>query len=173
MKSVRGRIPISIMNMRKQIGQLSSILYPLIVGIIVGLAGGAAISQADAPKLGLWEDVALKSPNKSRPHLNLSAAYIRQGRYAKGLDEAELVIKLSPDSVSGYINAASAAMKLGAWELAFKYTSDALQRKGIKMIAHNYVILAEILGKKNEADLMRGRIKTGEFRDYTKLDLNE
>lgn len=149
------------------------LVLPLVLGLWLGVLLSGVMAEFKQPKRTIWEDAAIKSPMKYRPHLNLSAQYMNDGRFARSLDESQTAIKIEPSKISGYINAASASMKLGAWQLAYIYTGEVLKRKPIKAAADNYVILCTMLGKKEEADNIRKKIEAGEYKDLKTLDLKD
>lgn len=64
-------------------------------------------------KLALWQDAAVKSPNKSRPHNNLGNAYLLLGNAATAADNYRTAIRLDPDNIEPYYNLALALKNLG------------------------------------------------------------
>jgi Flp pilus assembly protein TadD len=57
-----------------------------------------------ADDVKLWEDVAAKSPNKSRPYNNLGRGYARVGNMEKAIWAYEQEAQFNPKSVSAYNN---------------------------------------------------------------------
>jgi tetratricopeptide (TPR) repeat protein len=68
-----------------------------------------------ASPIRLWEDTVKKSPEKPRPYLNLSKAYIENGNSSKAIQCIEIALKLGRDRglegkeiVAAYMNLAAA-----------------------------------------------------------------
>ena len=61
-------------------------------------------NQVWKSELSLWQDVVSKSPQKARPHSNLSMAYGKVGDYDKAIQHAERAIRLDPQFAQAYYN---------------------------------------------------------------------
>jgi len=72
----------------------------------------------------LWEDAALKSPNKARPHNGLGLALSRTGRLDDAIVEFQRVLELNPKHGGAYLNLGSIYFKQGKLEEAI----EALQK---------------------------------------------
>ena len=123
-------------------------------------------------RIALWTDNSNKSPAKHRVRLNLSAYYFAERRYARSLDEAQQAIITEPDKVTGYINGMSAALKLGAYELAYDYGLKIMAIRPMKVTAQNLEQLALVLGKKGE-EVKIWQEKAGGLEDVKRLSLAE
>ena len=122
-------------------------------------------------RIALWTDNSNKSPAKHRVRLNLSAYYFAERRYARSLDEAQQAIITEPDKVTGYINGMSAALKLGAYELAYDYGLKIMAIRPMKVTAQNLEQLALVLGKRGEDKIWQE--KAGGLEDVKRLSLAE
>jgi Flp pilus assembly protein TadD len=61
----------------------------------------------------LWKDVVMKSPEKSRPHLNLGNAYERQKRFDEAISEYKTALLFKPNYVEAYYNLGLAYLDKG------------------------------------------------------------
>ena len=68
----------------------------------------------------LWEDAALKSPNKARPHNGLGLALSRTGRLDEAIVEFQRVLELDPKHGGAYLNLGSIYFKQGKLEEAIQ-----------------------------------------------------
>jgi tetratricopeptide (TPR) repeat protein len=87
-------------------------------GVVLLLFGSLtfARNQVYASPVLLWEDAAKKSPEKYRPFINLSSAYMENGDAARAIESAQEAIKQwnkrssnSKDILTAYINLTTAA----------------------------------------------------------------
>lgn len=60
----------------------------------------------------LWNDVALKSPNKARPHFNRGIEYFKSNQYNKAIADYDKTIQISPNFSHAYLNRALAYERL-------------------------------------------------------------
>ncbi|MBI2251423.1 MAG: tetratricopeptide repeat protein [Armatimonadetes bacterium] len=98
-------------------------------------------------ELSLWKDCALKSPNKSRTHLGLAAAYYNAGHINKSILEYQKALRLSPDSILIYRDLSSLYIR----EKKYKEVLAIIQ-KGLK-IKEDFLLynnLGIILMKQNK-----------------------
>ena len=144
-----------------------------IIALIVIALGllTASRNMAWHDNIALWSNSAGNSPDKHRVRLNTSAYYYNAGRYARALDEAQQAIITEPDKVTGYINAMSASLKLGAYEMAYNYGVKIMSIRPIKVTATNLATLSVILGKKGEFQKWTAMSKG--LEDVKRLSLNE
>jgi tetratricopeptide (TPR) repeat protein len=135
---------------RRELAELGTALALVLFGAWLGGMGtGIWLSYELGPRT-LWEDTVMKSPNKFRPRINLSAEYEKRGNYAGALLHAQRAIQIDPFKPEGYINAHTAALRLKSPELAFQYGKEVLKRKNLRIILDNQIFLAELLGLKEE-----------------------
>ena len=64
-------------------------------------------------ELTLWNDAALKSPGKPRPHNNLAMAYAAMNDYDQAINEYNKAIALNPNYAATYSNRGTAYFKKG------------------------------------------------------------
>lgn len=84
---------------------LSKISVPLIIVLMVLLAGTTfERNRVWETKLSLWEDVAKKSPMKSRVHNNLGNCYMLLNRYFEAIEEYKKAVNLDKNNVEAYYN---------------------------------------------------------------------
>lgn len=70
-------------------------------------------------KLALWQDAAMKSPNKSRPHNNLGNCYFLLDRFAEAAASYQKAIRLDSRNAESYYNLALTLKNLGRDDEAF------------------------------------------------------
>jgi protein O-mannosyl-transferase len=85
------------------------------VGILLLGAGTIMRNEVYASPISLWEDTVKKSPEKPRPYLNLSKAYIENGNPQKAIQHIQTALSLGHDRgledkeiVAAYMNLAAA-----------------------------------------------------------------
>ncbi len=87
-------------------------------GVILLLFGSLTVArnQVYASPVLLWEDAAKKSPEKYRPFVNLSSAYMEKGDAARAIESSQEAIKQwkkrssnSKDVLTAYINLTTAS----------------------------------------------------------------
>ena len=87
-------------------------------GVVLLLCGTLTVTrnQVYASPVLLWEDAAKKSPEKYRPFVNLSSAYMENGDTAKAIESSQEAIRQwkkkgsnSKDILTAYINLTTAA----------------------------------------------------------------
>src|SRR5574343_239306 len=95
-----------------------SLIGTAIIAFLIGLIG-AGLLWRNALQSGpttIWQDVVLKNPNYHRANLNVSLEYLEKKEYAMCLAYAQRAIKRAPNRPTGYVNAGTCAVKLGAYE---------------------------------------------------------
>lgn len=90
--------------------------------------GAAAYSRNDvwADKLALWKDIAEKSPNKARAHINLGLAYRETGLLNEAIAEYGIALTLEPDNPVLLNNMGVARLMLGQAGEAVPFIEKAL-----------------------------------------------
>ncbi|HBA87253.1 MAG TPA: tetratricopeptide repeat-containing protein [Geobacter sp.] len=111
----------------------------------------------------LWQDTALKSPQKVRPHNNLANALIAEGRVDEAIEELKLARKLEPDNADTLRNLGAAYEKKGGVDQAIEQYGVALRTNPNNKYAHYNLGVA--YNKKGLADLA-----VAEFLIAVKLD---
>lgn len=71
--------------------------------------------------LSLWEDVAIKSPQKSRVHNNLGNCNVLLDRYFQALEEYRKAVELDTGNIEAYYNLAITLEKVGIANQAAYY----------------------------------------------------
>ncbi|MDE2058816.1 MAG: tetratricopeptide repeat protein [candidate division NC10 bacterium] len=111
------------------------------VGVIVGIvamAWGLGTIQRNTvwqDERALWLDAATKSPQKSRPHLNLAIAYLNHDQTALAIEEARRGVELQPDYAafrvlgSAYLDAGRIEEAVSTLEKALELNPDGLQAR--------------------------------------------
>jgi tetratricopeptide (TPR) repeat protein len=101
------------------------VAYGLIGALVVVLAIGTyARNRVWASEISLWEDAAMKSPAKLRPHLNLGTYYSFQGRLEDAKREIMIALTLSPASPELHNNLGMIYRKMKAYDHAiYEYTT--------------------------------------------------
>jgi len=77
-------------------------------------------------EVDLWLDCVKKSPNKSRPYVNLSYAYINAGAYDRAIEASQKAIEIDPKSAHGYHNLGVIFEKRGELDKAIEMTKKSL-----------------------------------------------
>ena len=75
----------------------------------------------------LWEDVARKSPNRSRVYYNLGNEYFKSGQMHKAIDQYRRALMIRPDFGEAHNNLGSAYLALGEIDTAIGQMNIALQ----------------------------------------------
>jgi tetratricopeptide (TPR) repeat protein len=78
-------------------------------------------------KIILWEDVVMKSPEKSRPHNNLGNAYAEQNRFDEAISAYKTAIQFNPNHVQAHNNLGIAYGKQNRFDKAISEFKTALQ----------------------------------------------
>ena len=153
----------------KGIATLCLIAMAILTWVVIMIV--SIFSEAALGSRTIWEDAALKSPHKYRPHINLSTQYFRSGEYARALSEAQRAIEIDPKKASAYINATTCAVKLGAWKLAYKYSHEVLKRRPIRTTVQNHITICRIIDKNDEANRFEKNLSA--YQDIDKWTLDE
>lgn len=77
--------------------------------------------------LSLWTDVVKKSPDKLRPHNNLSALYIDRNQVREALRYAERAVAIDPQNADAHYNRGTALLREGRLEEAARSLDEALR----------------------------------------------
>lgn len=75
----------------------------------------------------LWQDVAKKSPQKVRPHNNLSALFIDRNRVREALHHAGQAVHLDPENADAHYNLGTANLRAGRLEEAVRSLEETLR----------------------------------------------
>ena len=142
------------------------------VGVIVLVLGTASWQRNSVwqSEVALWRDAAMKSPNKPRPHYNLSKALMLKGDVDAALSEARTGVRLAPQNPEALTDLGAVYDRKGWNEKAIEVFRAALARKPDYVIARaNLGIDLEKQGKVKEAiEEYRTALKT-EPDDFTAL----
>lgn len=87
-------------------------------------------------EVAFWEDVAEKSPLKSRVHNNLGHIYSSRGLVDRAIEEYETAVRLRPDNPGARYNLGTAYMSRGSVEKAIEQFRAALQLSPDYLNAH-------------------------------------
>ncbi|NWF93583.1 MAG: tetratricopeptide repeat protein [Syntrophaceae bacterium] len=93
----------------------SSLAEIVIFGLVILLltAGAFYRNRLWNSPVDLWADCVKKSPNKSRPYVNLGLAYFESGQYGKALETTQKAIDIDPKSANAYYNLGMVLQKMG------------------------------------------------------------
>jgi tetratricopeptide (TPR) repeat protein len=97
--------------------------------------GTHARAEVWSSPVGLWEDTAGKSPNKSRVHQQLAQAYYDEQRYAAAIPEFEKSARLELPEYNMLINWALAYQRMGQFDQAL---AKLRQAATLEQTAHVY-----------------------------------
>jgi tetratricopeptide (TPR) repeat protein len=97
--------------------------------------------------LALWQDTALKSPKKMRPHFQLAFAYQEQGRFDLAVDEFQKTANLEPPTADMLIDWGLAYDGLNQPELALAKFREAAAKEPS---AHVYTQIGYIYAKRSQ-----------------------
>lgn len=101
----------------KYLSSNKKILYSSLIAIIVILSSlTLARNQVWQTPFDLWTDVVKKSPQKSRPNLNLGIAHFKNTKPLLALKSFDRAIKLKPVSWLAYFNRAETYLLMGNLE---------------------------------------------------------
>ena len=95
----------------------------------------------------LWEDTVSKSPNKSRDHLQLAAAYYDQGKFDLALAEYQKASQIDPPEYSMLLNWALTYDSLNQPENAL---AKLRQAAALDATAHVYSQIGMVYGKRGQ-----------------------
>lgn len=90
-----------------------------------------------ADELGLWRDVAEKSPGKARAYSNIGYALVRKDRFSEAIPYFEKVIMLKPDFFGAYNNLGNVLVQRGDYGGSIKYFKRAIELKPDNWKAYN------------------------------------
>jgi Flp pilus assembly protein TadD len=106
----------------------------------------------------LWEDVVMKSPEKSRPHNGLGEAYAKQNRLDEAISEYKIAIQLRLDDADAYNNLGVAYAKQNRLDEAISAYKTALYFRPYH--AEAYYNLGNTYVKQNRLDEAISAYKT-------------
>ena len=104
--------------------------------IVVGTAGVVLIvlmgatyarNRVWSSEISLWEDIAEKSPGKSRPHNDLGRGYLREGRLEEAAEEYRKELEIDPMSSSAHNNLGSIYGQWGKFSEAKEHILKAIE----------------------------------------------
>jgi len=99
----------------------------------------------------LWADAAKKSPDKARPHINLTDVLIARGKLSEAIRHAAIALRVDPDSAAAHINMGSALFSSGKIDASMHHFERVLQISPYDHQAHNNLGLALVCKGKLEA----------------------
>lgn len=98
----------------------------------------------------LWADCAAKSPDKSRPHNNLSVALREKKQWQRAFAEAQIALRLNPQSLRGRVNLGNLYTDKKMWQEAEAEFRQVLAQK--PDYAEVYVSLGNIYAAQGKLD---------------------
>ncbi|MCK5633185.1 tetratricopeptide repeat protein, partial [bacterium] len=122
----------------------------VLMGIIIVLFSFLAFQRNKIwnSEITLWEDVVAKSPNKSKPRINLGNAYFSIRDYGKALIQFEKAVKMDNQAVEAYNGLGLIYEKKGEYESAINYYNKVLEIKPNKAEAYsNRGVVYKSMGK--------------------------
>jgi tetratricopeptide (TPR) repeat protein len=114
-----------IVGKRLKANLLEMIAFALVILLL--MAGAYWRNQLWNNQIEFWTDCVRKSPNKSRPHINLSTAYFESGQYDRAFEVIQKAIKLDPKSGDSYYNLGLIYQKMGDLSKAIAMEKKALE----------------------------------------------
>jgi protein O-mannosyl-transferase len=118
----------------------SKIIFFFLCALVVELYGyGTALRNFTwANEWMLWEDAALKSPNRPGPHNGLGLAFANVGRFDEAIEELKRAIEISPYYGGPYLNLGVVYYRLGRYEEAIQAYQKAISLDtNLAMDGHN------------------------------------
>ena len=124
----------------------------LILTLAVAALGAVTLLRNDlwADNIRLWKDVAEKSPNKARAHINLGHAYREAGLLDEALKEYAVAIKIEPRNHVLLNNMGVAYLMLGQPDMAMPRIKGSLALNPGYEDAHNSLGYAYFLMDRND-----------------------
>jgi tetratricopeptide (TPR) repeat protein len=95
--------------------------------LLLLLVGTYARNSLWNNEIELWKDCVKKSPQKSRPHVNLGFAYYEAGDYAKAYAMTQRAIELKPNNAEAHHNLGIILQKMGDLSKAAQKVKESLQ----------------------------------------------
>jgi Flp pilus assembly protein TadD len=103
------------------------LLSAALVMIVMSLSAAAySRNFVWGSELGLWRDVARKSPDKARPHNNLGVAYKNEGMFDEAINEYRTALLINPKDVDAHNNLGTAYERMGMFEEAVREIRTAI-----------------------------------------------
>jgi tetratricopeptide (TPR) repeat protein len=100
----------------------------------------------------LWQDVIAKSPNKSRPYINLGTALGKAGRMQEAIKALTRAIQLNPDNSEPYVNLGAALASVSRLNEAARTLAQAVALDPENADAlNNLGIVLKDIGRLDEA----------------------
>ncbi|MBI5643613.1 MAG: tetratricopeptide repeat protein [Deltaproteobacteria bacterium] len=111
----------------------------IVLLLIVAALGGATLSRNEvwADKIAFWKDIAEKSPDKARAHINLGFAYREEGLLDEALDEYRKALTIEPQNPVLLNNIGVAHLMLGNIDEAIKAIKSSIQARPDYPESHN------------------------------------
>ena len=117
-----------------------------LVGVLAIIANQRNVVWSS--EIRLWEDVVVKSPRKSRPHINLALAYSHKGKWDQAIEHLKWVEKYDPSNSFVTVNLGFIYSAKGETELAIDYLERTIKLNPQAVEA--YVNLGAIYGDRKE-----------------------
>lgn len=93
------------------LGRRATHAFALTIAILLAVATHAR-NQVWADPIALHQDIARKSPDKMRTHVNLGAALLNAGRAQEAFDAFQRALELSPNSYASHVGLGNAYLEL-------------------------------------------------------------
>ncbi|OGX26054.1 MAG: hypothetical protein A2787_00280 [Omnitrophica WOR_2 bacterium RIFCSPHIGHO2_01_FULL_48_9] len=99
-------------------------------------------------EMALWEDTMKKSPQKSRPYVNLSGAHFMRGHYDEAIFYAQKALELNPQELTAHYNLTSAYSQKGEYATALQcalraYELSPSHINNVQLLAYIYFKLKD------------------------------
>ena len=115
-------------KLKDRIRYIEAVKYTVFVLVIFSLAGATyARNNVWKNEIGLWQDVAQKSPRKERVHRNLGIAYRSQGLIDKAIEQYKIALELAPNNAELRSNLGYSLYSKGAIDEAIEQYRLALK----------------------------------------------
>ena len=102
-------------------------------------------NQVWTDEITLYEDCVEKSPAKARPHNNLGAALISQGRLQDAIEQLQAALKIKPDYADAHYNLGFVFARLGELEKGIHHFKETLRLEPKNLKALNNLGVALLL----------------------------
>jgi tetratricopeptide (TPR) repeat protein len=116
------------------------------IALLAAFATHARAEVWSSP-ISLWQDTVRKSPNKSRPHLQLAQSYYDEQQYSRAVEAFDRVSKIEPLDYNALMNWGLAYHRLNQLDLALAKFREAAAREPT---AHVYSQIGMIYVQKGD-----------------------
>jgi tetratricopeptide (TPR) repeat protein len=120
----------------------SAVLVALLALSVVLATATYARNALWRTESSLWEDVAIKSPNKIRAHNNLCNSYLIEGQTDKAIERCRHSLTMEPYNTMSHLNLGMAYLHKESWDKSLEHLQIVLLLEPKKAGAHIYAGMA-------------------------------